>query len=464
MTSQRLFNTFAKLLYLYLVRFWRVQASWSSFLRDAIYECLSWSITSTTTTTPPPPTASRPIVSLRWLTQVLKAPVISIQELPLDENNRGFVGNIRILQVEVSYIPTESPQDVSLVLKTSLPRKSSRLVGFGSIREGLFYKSKYARYLMELGRIPKIYYSYGSLWMGDMILLMENLSSLGSESGFLTVGVNQCMGNQIWKTDPSTPQTMDRIEIVRAMFYWNAELHAKYWMDTTLLQETWMRNTRWYHGSGRIAWELSMEASLQGWRKLWSDTTTTTTGKSIHFPDHFVPIVELSFRISTWTHLQDHLRHSPFTLTHGDFHAANIILNLPQNRASYPAQDILEGMKVLDWSEVGPWEPTTDLAQTIISDLPIMLLNQVEDCLKGYYARLVNLGVENYSWEECRRRFGESGMERWIWILGILSSLFDITTSGLGQYFIDQMNAFRLEFCPNHTHFLLKSASSILPP
>jgi hypothetical protein len=139
-----------------------------------------------------------------------------------------------------------------------------------------------------------------------------------------------------------------------------------------------------------------------------------------------------------------------------------MILNLPR-KTNYQAHDILQGMKLLDWSDVGPWEPTTDLAQTIISDLPTRLLSQVEGCLRDYYARLVSLGVHDYSWEECRLRFGESGMKRWIWILGILDSLFDITTSGLGQYFVDQMNAFRLELCPNHTHFMLKSAISILP-
>ena len=83
--------------------------------------------------------------------------------------------------------------------------------------------------------------------------------------------------------------------------------------------------------------------------------------------------------------------------------------------------------------------------------------------MRAYHVRLRELGVEDYSWEDCRCRFGESGMERWIWVLGVMSSLFDITSTGLGQYFIDQMDAFRREFCPRKEHFALSTAGCVLP-
>jgi hypothetical protein len=70
------------------------------------------------------------------------------------------------------------------------------------------------------------------------------------------------------------------------------------------------------------------------------------------------------------------------------------------------ADNLLEVLKVFDWSEVGPWEPTTDLAQTVVSDLPRELFCKVEDVLRAYHMRIQMLGVKNYSWEHCRRRFG----------------------------------------------------------
>ena len=36
----------------------------------------------------------------------------------------------------------------------------------------------------------------------------------------------------------------------------------------------------------------------------------------------------------------------------------------------------VEGLRWFDWSEVGPWEPTTDLAQTLISDVKAAIFVQ----------------------------------------------------------------------------------------
>ena len=186
------------------------------------------------------------------------------------------------------------------------------------------------------------------------------------------------------------------------------------------------------------------------------------TRSKLIYPDNFVEVLDASFANSSWIQLQEHLKTAPFTLAHGDFHASNMIMQLSSS-SNHNADDLLEGLKIFDWSEVGPWESATDLAQTVISDFPKELFDKVEGILKAYHVRLLELGVKDYSWEDCRRRFGESGMERWIWILGAMSSFFDITSTGLGQYFVDQMDAFRRQFCPNKTHFVLKTACYVPP-
>jgi len=407
-----------------------------------------------------PPSPSRKIITTQWLSRVLHSTVTVVQEEELDDN-RGFVGDMLVLHVESDNdVNGGSKKKIhSLVLKTSQPQYSStRLAGLGGIREALYYNSKYAQRPMELGRIPKTYYSHGSRWLGEMVILMENLQE--SAPGFKqSVGVNQLMGNQIWGVAEDTPKTINKLELLKAMYYHAAEAHAQFWMDKSLLKESWMRNANWFHGGDRHYWEFSMEAARQGWEKIRTNTT------ALNYPEGFVEVLDASFAKSSWAKLQEHLKEVPFTLTHGDFHASNMIMQLKESSLhnSSNADDLLEGLKIFDWSEVGPWEPVTDLAQTVVSDLPKELFDQVEGVLKAYHVRLQELGVKEYVWEHCRQRFGESGMERWIWVLGAMSSLFDITSTGLGQYFVDQMDTFRQQFCPDHTHFVLKSCGYVLP-
>ena len=329
---------------------WRVQAKIFSRVRDYMYGILSyfgWE---------GPPSPSRKVVTTQWLSRILDTNIIMLHEEGLGEH-RGFVGKVTVLQME-----TDDDNKLSLILKTSHPQISSRLAGLGGIREAFYYRSKYARHAVELGRIPKIYYSQGSRWLGEMVVLMENLQTGNEEQRH--IGVNQLMGNQIWGVSAGIPEHVNKLELLNAMYYHAAEMHAKYWMDKSLLKETWMRNTSWFHGGGRHYWELTMKAAHQGWLQI-------RTHENLKFPDGFVDVVDASFAKSSWSQLQAHLKTAPFTLTHGDFHAANMLIELQSLSVhSTSADRLLEGIKLFDWSEVGPWEPVTDLAQTVISDLP----------------------------------------------------------------------------------------------
>lgn len=441
--------------HLFMVDAWRIQARVYCNVRDALRSVVAWLFDGFVSI---PPSPSRKIVTTQWLSKVLNRTVTSIKKVGLDKN-RGFVGGRLVLQVET--VDTDSSatlQASSLVLKTSQPQISTRLAGLGVIREAMYYNSKYAVQPMEMGRIPKTYYSHGSRWLGEMVVLMENLQEPNSTPEIKSVGVNQLMGNQIWGVAKDTLTTVNKLELLKAMYFHAAEVHAQLWMDKSLLKESWMRNANWFHGGDRHYWEFSMEAARQGWEKIRTNTS------ALKYPEGFVEVLDASFANSSWEKLQEHLKTAPFTLTHGDFHASNMIVQLKESALSKSSADeLLEGLKIFDWSEVGPWEPATDLAQTIVSDLPKELFDQVEDVLRAYHVRLQELGVKDYSWEDCRRRFGESGMERWIWVLGAMSSLFDITSTNLGQYFVDQMEAFRQQFCPHDKHFVLKTCGYILP-
>lgn len=43
---------------------------------------------------------------------------------------------------------------------------------------------------------------------------------------------------------------------------------------------------------------------------------------------------------------------------------------------------------------MGPWEPTTDLAQTIISDVkPELFIKHTNTLVRAYWERLIQLGI-----------------------------------------------------------------------
>lgn len=136
----------------------------------------------------------------------------------------------------------------------------------------------------------------------------------------------------------------------------------------------------------------------------------------------------------------------PWTLCHGDFHAGNMFL-LPSNQS--PSTEKREGeegdnLVLFDWSEVGPWEPTTDLAQTIISDVkPSLFVKHSEELVKFYWTELIRSGVSEseYSWQTCWAAFCRGGPERWIWVFSIIASLPVMPDMGI-QYFHDQLLAF----------------------
>ena len=326
-----------------------------------------------------------------------------------------------------------------LILKTSLATRIGRkqiLFGTSGIREVLFYKSKYASRMKEFQQIPKTYYLYGSRGLGEMVIIMEDLQG--------ATPVNHLMGNQIWKVPDATP-IVDKIDMLHAMFLQAACWHAQFWKDPSILNQQWMRNANYFLGQGRHQWEKSIAMAKKGWNKLKENS-------EIKFPAGFQEMMDKSYSISNFDLVVEHCKSTPWTLTHGDYHAANIMVSIGAGKS---VNALLEGLKVLNWSKVGPWEPTTDLALPCVSDLPRQLYPQVHTVLKEYHKKLTSMGVDDFSWEDCQSRFGESGMEHWIWTLGSMAHF--PCPAILFQYFVDQMEAFWNDFCPRNVQFTLKN-------
>jgi hypothetical protein len=64
-----------------------------------------------------------------------------------------------------------------------------------------------------------------------------------------------------------------------------------------------------------------------------------------------------------------------------------------------------------------------------------------EKFTSNYYSKLVRLGVQNLSWEECWREYTIGGLERWLWFL-----VYFCAQSGpmlkWAQFFHDQIKEF----------------------
>lgn len=260
--------------------------------------------------------------------------------------------------------------------------------------------------------------------------------------GFTKVG--PIFGNQIWGVTPPLP-TQDPLATLKKMYLDQAELHARFWMDESLFSQTWLREANWYKGKDRALWEMGLEKGHEAWKiaKVWHKE-----GKyGFEFSPKFISIIEKSWANSNWDALQAHLHNPkiPFTLCHGDYHAGNMVL----------AEDEIY---LVDWSQCGPWEPTTDLGQTIISDVkPELFLKHSKELLRAYWERLIQLGVseKEYPFSQCWASFCTGAVERWIWMFCLMAS-WPAVPPKLTKYFHDQMMAF-IEGHGDHEYYVLKT-------
>jgi len=258
---------------------------------------------------------------------------------------------------------------------------------------------------------------------------MGNLkeSNIGIDANFL-------FGNQIWGVpdgvvDKNSPKQLDVLE---EMFLTAAEWNAKYWNDKTLLDQEWLKAVSWYKGEDKERWEFAIASSKGSWNKLKAKVSSGEG--SLKLDEKLLKIIDRSFENSSWENLQDHLKSQdvPFTLCHGDFHAANMFWNQEKPH-----------LRIYDWSEIGLWEPCADLGQTVISDIrPAVWLDEDVKILRKYWEKLISLGVsaDEYPYEKCLEGYQRAPVERWIWVFCILSA-FGLPDFAI-QYFHDQLLAF----------------------
>ena len=123
-----------------------------------------------------------------------------------------------------------------------------------------------------------------------------------------------------------TSDTARHIEdIIRCSFLHSAEIHARYWNNTTLLDMKWMKSVNWRQEKV----EASFNAALDSTKRSWDIVKQAICGESrpyqVKWSTMVMECIEDLLQSSSWSSLQLELKHSPFTLCHGDFHANNVL-------------------------------------------------------------------------------------------------------------------------------------------
>ncbi|ORY04308.1 hypothetical protein K493DRAFT_333945 [Basidiobolus meristosporus CBS 931.73] len=390
-------------------------------------------------------------ISPQWITQLFRDKGVLNEENEVEsvivedlQGNRGLTGSLcrlRLTYANSKAVAPSLPQ--TLILKLTILGVNNRrsAISAGQFREAVAYEkldTHYAKYL------PKIYFTYGSSLTGTQIILMEDLMGIKE-----AIGVNHLFGNQIWGANNTLSNPPDQVEVLQKMFGFAAELHAKHWNDRSLLNQDWVKGAGWYQGRDRARWELAIDRARSSWTLYKQHMASGDSGAQL--APKFIDIVDKSFASTSWDNLQKHLRDPtiPFTLCHGDFHAGNMI---------WVQSDSEQQLRVVDWSEVGVWEPTADLGQTIISDVKpeIWRDNQTDiKLLREYWEKLVSLGVsaEEYPFDLCLERYERAPVERWIWVFSVMS-MFGLPAAAI-QYFHDQILSF-IEAHGDHEAYILK--------
>jgi hypothetical protein len=112
---------------------------------------------------------------------------------------------------------------------------------------------------------------------------------------------------------------------------------------------------------------------------------------------------------------------------------------------------------MVDWSEIGVWEPTADLGQTMISDVkPAVWREHDRRLVKMYWDRLVQNGVDasKFPFETCWKGYEVGGVQKWIWMFAFMSG-FDKVPPVAVQYFHDQLLSF-IEDHGDYPSYVLK--------
>lgn len=346
------------------------------------------------------PMAGEMHVDTAWLTRQLQTAKLIGKEQRVAsavlndiEANRGLASVVHRVRVTLG-----DGAALELILKRSFDSVDGRknvIVGCWW-REAKFLTSDLALDETVAPYTRSVVAASGSALLGEFAILMRDVTKAPFECG----GLNYLYGNQIWGhngrklSDAAILNTLERVWLAAA------PMHAKFFNDRALLDQQWLRGAPWLVGAGRLRWELSLDTTRRAWQ------TALPKLAAIGIEPRFIALMTRSIEQSSFDEFQLHIRNAPFTLTHGDFHASNMMISATS-------------LQMLDWSEVGLCEPAADVGQTVISDIPHTLYDRLEPALRKYHAVLA--AEHDYPWVQFRADFASATISRWVFMFALLT-------------------------------------------
>ena len=196
-----------------------------------------------------------------------------------------------------------------------------------------------------------------------------------------------------------------------------------------------------------------------GVKRRWERTQSSPSWTQLRVSERLQDAMRVHLRATSWQAMQQHWcpSYRVFTLTHGDFHAGNVLWRGDGDGGGGSGGDRdTDGARRrclwIDWPEVGVFCPYTDLAQFIVSHVTVDLRRKHERSLvRRYHDRVVSLlqeqpGKVAPTWEDAWERYVAGGKERWLRLFVHLAYIHIRNEKALSleavQWFHDQVDSF----------------------
>lgn len=366
----------------------------------------------------------------------------------------GLVSTVNTIAVKWDPETASSAENSNSLPKTLIFKTIPDTVAFRSVsllqgqnRESKFYGWTGKSPLLQR-LCPRVYHTEHSDVSGDFVIVMEDLSER-------SISVSKLLGNQCWGPCTDIPakytQEDQQLLVLETIMRSAADIHASHWRDRSLLSEPWLKYSDHLVGRGRARYEYGLIAIRASWEKIKLLSTTASNGASSGdgaalFSPLMAQTMETALKNSSWHEFRQSFdidrEDVPFTLSHGDFHGANMLWRTD-------ASDSDSSLVLLDWSEVGISCPFTEISQLMISNARIDFRRKYERRLFDlYYDCLISQGVDAtvFTRDMCWEKYVLGGIEKWLQFVVILATISLSNPSHLPWsaicWFHDQVEAF----------------------
>jgi hypothetical protein len=337
-----------------------------------------------------------------------------------------------------------------LVVKMQAADRTTDSKNLGLAREGVFLGNEGSRAAKAGVTLPGIVHARGDMSTGEKVIAMEDLGDSAIQSGYF-FGAHSPLnwGKDVADLTSAAPHVSPKILATGAALA-AARLHAAFWGDKEVLGEAWVRGGGWLEGKEESAWQAGMDMISGAWAAVQASVASGEEG-GVKWDAELLEYIGSAMERSTFDAWTKALSEGQWTLIHGDFHPANMLLKLAAEEGAKAAGEdmgkaaaaVAEQLVLLDWEVVGVGFGARELAQYLISHVaPESRRTFEDDALRAYYNELQLVGGEklaSYSFEACKQDYVLGGLGRWIWLLLLLTTM---CPPPMTQYFHDQVLAF----------------------